>query len=172
MDTSAIGASTASPDPQQSSGDKILGDLELGDFIDLMIEELRNQDPLNPLDNTEILQQVSQIREISATTQLNDTLDAVLLGQNISSASNMIGKQIRALATNGNEIQGVVDRVSIAGGVAKVHVGEYEISLKNIREILPTAPAETPPEDVEEPIDEGPVVVVDDESEVPVEDGL
>ncbi len=68
-----------------------LNDVNIDDFLKLMIAELQNQDPLNPLDNDELVAQIGQIRSVGATEKLTDTLDSVLLGQNISSATNLIG---------------------------------------------------------------------------------
>ena len=69
----------------------------MDDFLDLMIAELQNQDPLNPLENDELIAQISQIREVGATEDLTNTLNAVLLGQNISSATSLIGADVVAL---------------------------------------------------------------------------
>jgi flagellar basal-body rod modification protein FlgD len=116
-----------------------LGGLDLGNFIELMIAELSNQDPLNPMENSDILQQVSQIREIDATDHLTKTLDSVLTGQNLSSASSLIGKQVEALSDLGSNIEGTVDSVTIADGVVKIHVGQQTVSLSNLRRILGSA---------------------------------
>jgi len=112
-------------------------DLDLNEFLRMLIAELQNQDPLNPMDNHEILQQISQIREIESNTRLTDTLQAVLLGQNLSTASSMIGTQIKGLADDGQEVEGSVERVSIEKGAARLHVGEHVVSLKNVTEIRP-----------------------------------
>ena len=74
-----------------------LNEVDLDDFLNLMIAELQNQDPLNPLENDELIAQISQIREVGATEQLTATLNAVLLGQNITSATNLIGADVVAL---------------------------------------------------------------------------
>lgn len=125
--------------PAGSSGDpSSLQGLELDDFFQLMIAELQNQDPLNPLENNEFLAQIATIREIGATTKLGDTLDSLVLGQNLNSASSLIGKEINALADDGTEIKGAVDRVTVNGGNVTLHVGEQTANLSNIREILPT----------------------------------
>ena len=132
-----------------TAGANDLRDLELDQFLQLMIAELQNQDPLNPLDNSEILQQISQIREISATNQLNETLDAVLTGQNLSTASSLIGKQVTALSDSGGRVENAtITRVSVetdtASGVRqlRVHTAEDSIALQNISEILDPGPAE------------------------------
>jgi len=99
-----------------------LNDLDLDDFLNLMIAELQNQDPLNPMENDELVAQISQIREVGATDKLTGTLDAVLLGQNIASATNLIGAQVQALSDDAQRVSGVVQRVSVAKGVPKLHL--------------------------------------------------
>lgn len=135
--TSTLPPSSAS---QYDSGG--LEETNIDQFLKLMITELQNQDPLNPMENSEMLQQLNEIRSITATDKLTDTLDAVLVGQNVATASSLIGKEIRALTDAGNNVQGVVDRVSVAAAEdeesqqVRVHVEDESISLKNIREIL------------------------------------
>ena len=97
-------------------------DLDLKVFLDLMITELQNQDPLNPLDNTELLSQIGQMREIGASDRLSKTLDGVLLGQNIASATNLIGAEVTALSDGGERIEGQVARIAITDGEPKLHV--------------------------------------------------
>lgn len=101
---------------QTSSVASALNQVDLDDFLKLMIAELQNQDPLNPLDNAEILAQISQIREVGATEQLTSTLNAVLLGQNISTATNLIGAEVVALNDDGQRVSGIVKVVTITGG--------------------------------------------------------
>jgi flagellar basal-body rod modification protein FlgD len=114
-------SNSKSTDTSGSTTDAI-NDLDLGTFLTLMIKELQNQDPLNPLDNKDMLAQLSQIRSVGATDKLTKTLDSVLLGQNISSAANLIGADISALSDDGQPVTGIVNRVSIDQGVPKVHV--------------------------------------------------
>ncbi len=99
-----------------------INDLDLNTFLELMIAELQNQDPLNPLDNKDMLAQISQIREVGATDKLTKTLESVLLGQNIASATNLIGADIKALSDDFEPVEGVVNHVSIDKGVPKLHV--------------------------------------------------
>jgi flagellar basal-body rod modification protein FlgD len=128
--------------PDQQAGNNDLRDVEMDDFLQLLIAELQNQDPLSPMENSEILQQISQIREISATNLLSETLESVLSGQNLATASSLIGKTIRATTDDGQEVVGVVDRVSFEreddGKTRRlrVHVGEHQIALENVREIV------------------------------------
>jgi flagellar basal-body rod modification protein FlgD len=125
----------------RQSGD--LRDLNLDDFLQLMITELQNQDPLSPLDNAQIVQQMGQIREISATNQLIETLDAVVTGQNLTTASALIGKEVAALTDAGDAVNGVVDRVSVEIDeenknlrTYQLHVGDQKVKMSNVREVF------------------------------------
>jgi len=89
-----------------------------------------------------MVQQISQIREISATNQLSDTLGSVLLGQNVATASSLIGKRINALTDDAKNVEGVVDRVSMekddndeSQRIIRVYIGDHKIDVGNIREI-------------------------------------
>lgn len=133
MQTNGVGSSGTS-NATATSG---MRDVNLDDFLKLMITELQNQDPMNPMENHQILQQMSQIREIEATDALRKTLDAVLLGQNLVSASSMIGRQIDGLSDAGVEVQGIVQRVSIEDGSPRLFVGDEAVRLSNVRAIRP-----------------------------------
>jgi len=156
---SQIASTTAAGFANQSGTDPLRG-LDLNDFLRLFIAELQNQDPLNPMDNAQMLQQISQIREIGATDKLTSTLDnmlsnqkkevealnaltvaigSVLLGQNLSSATGLIGKTIKAEDSQGLEIVGVVEKVSIIDGMPKLHIGNDMVSLYSVKEVLSSA---------------------------------
>ncbi len=111
--------------------------LDLNKFVELLVAEMQAQDPLNPMSNEEILSQISQIRSVAATSRLTSTLDAVLLGQSIATASSLIGRQVTGLDAEGNKVTGTVERVTVEGNTATLHIGEQRVTLKNISEILP-----------------------------------
>lgn len=130
----------------QSTADKTSSafkNVDLDAFLQLMITELSNQDPLNPTDNAQFLQQITQMREISATDTLTGTLDAVLTGQNLATASSMIGKKIDALADDDSNVTGVVDKVAVekdektGDKTIRIYVGAKSTQLENVRQILP-----------------------------------
>ncbi|ARS54082.1 flagellar hook assembly protein FlgD [Kushneria konosiri] len=89
--TSGMGATSAS---------------ELGEeFMSLLVAQLNNQDPLNPMENAEFTSQIAQINTVSGIDKLNDTLSSIT-GQIDASqklqASAMVG---RGVLVEGNRIQ-------------------------------------------------------------------
>lgn len=46
-------------------------------FMKLLVTQLQNQDPLNPMDNSQMTSQIAQINTVSGIAQLNTTLQAL-----------------------------------------------------------------------------------------------
>jgi len=92
-------------------------DLGSDDFLKLLIMQLRYQDPLDPVDNAELLQQISSVREIELSTTLTESLRVLTGQQNFASASSLIGKYVTALPDeNGQAQRGIVAGVRFADG--------------------------------------------------------
>lgn len=66
-------------------------------FLTLLTTQLKNQDPLNPLDNAEVTSQLAQINTVNGIEQLNTTLNKLLSSYDDSmsmQAASMIGKNV------------------------------------------------------------------------------
>jgi len=68
-------------------------------FMKLLVAQMKNQDPLNPLDNAEITSQLAQLSTVTGIDRLNKTLEA-MMGSTQSSqalqAASMIGRSVLA----------------------------------------------------------------------------
>jgi flagellar basal-body rod modification protein FlgD len=120
-----------------------LEDLGVNEFMELLIAELQNQDPLDPMDNQAMVDQLASIRSISSDTKLQDVLTDFSVTQQLTTASSLIGQKIRGLDEGAKEVEGKVERVTVetdstnqASRKVKVHVGSQTIDVKNVREIL------------------------------------
>jgi flagellar basal-body rod modification protein FlgD len=119
-----------------------LKDLDINQFLQLMVSELTHQDPLNPMDNTQLVQQIGELRSIAASDQLTGTLQALQTQQSLTTASSLIGKQVAALTTDNQNITGTVSSVSVevdpndnTKRTYKVKIGDQTIDLSNVREV-------------------------------------
>lgn len=111
--------------------------LNLNDFIKMMITELQNQDPTNPMSSDEMLSEITQMGQISTAEQLDTTLTGMETGQNLSNASAMIGMQIEGTDSSGNPVSGTVGSVTISNGSPLLNVGSSSLTLDQISNILP-----------------------------------
>ncbi|MGB2987057.1 MAG: flagellar hook capping FlgD N-terminal domain-containing protein [Phycisphaerae bacterium] len=90
-------------------------DMGSEDFLKLLIMQLRNQDPLEPVGNEELLRQISSIREIELSTTLTDSLRALTGQQHFASASSLIGQYVTGLpGEDGAAVSGIVVGVRFA----------------------------------------------------------
>ncbi len=66
-------------------------------FLTLLVTQLQNQDPLNPLDNAQVTSQIAQMSTVSGITQLNNTLLAITGQMDVTQsmqAAGLIGKDV------------------------------------------------------------------------------
>lgn len=133
-------SSSSSATKTQANG---MGDVDSNQFLGLLITEMQNQDPMQPMDNSQMLTQMSQIRQIGSNDRLTATLSTLAAGQELSMASTMIGKTVKALDSNSKDVEGKVDRVSVktdakdsSKRTVSVHIGDSVVDIKNIREIV------------------------------------
>lgn len=95
---SAASASSAATVAAENiaSTQKLLADTQER-FLTLLITQLKNQDPLDPMDNAQITSQVAQLSTVTGINQLNQTLLALSGQLDVSQsmqAANLIGKDI------------------------------------------------------------------------------
>ncbi|HVX61789.1 MAG TPA: flagellar hook capping FlgD N-terminal domain-containing protein [Pirellulales bacterium] len=140
MSTSGVnnnGATTQTSSSSSSTGSSAdaWNSISPDDFLKMLITELQNQDPTNPTDSSQILQQISEIRNIQATSDLTTTLNQVLLEQTFSAASVLVGKSVQGMADDGTSVAGTVDSVTFGNGTATLNVGQQTLKLGNVQQI-------------------------------------
>ncbi|HMM54935.1 MAG TPA: flagellar hook assembly protein FlgD [Candidatus Desulfobacillus sp.] len=104
-------------------------------FLKLLVTQLRNQDPLNPMDNAQMTSQMAQISTVEGIDKLNATLKMILEGSSQNQAMQaaaLVGHGVLVpgsglaladgLALGGFELDEPADRVSVvirdANGIA------------------------------------------------------
>src|SRR6476660_7602605 len=98
--------------PSQSTSNNLKG-MGAGDFLNLMITQLQQQDPLNPTDSNQLLTQMSQISNLQSNTTMADSLKSLTLQQSIGAAGNLIGKSVEGLDDAGQPVKGTVTSVKV-----------------------------------------------------------
>jgi flagellar basal-body rod modification protein FlgD len=68
-------------------------------FLKLLVAQLNNQDPMNPMDNAQMTSQIAQINTVSGIQQLNDSIksmSAQYTSMQVMQGASMIGHQVVA----------------------------------------------------------------------------
>jgi flagellar basal-body rod modification protein FlgD len=102
------------------------------DFLKMLITELKNQDPTQPVSNAELLQQLSQMQALQSNVELNSTLKSFSNDQQISSGASFLGKVISGTDSNQNPVSGVADRVFLQNGTMMIGIGSSSLSVANV----------------------------------------
>ena len=113
-------------------------------FMRLMIEQLRAQDPFSPLSSNEFTSQLAQLNSLEQQVQMNRMLKESIEGERLSNASALIGKYVEGLDAANRFIVGTVEHVEMIDGVATLKVGD---SLLLMEQVLMVAPSPTEEED-------------------------
>src|SRR3569833_2693367 len=92
-------------------------------FLSLLTTQLKNQDPLSPLDSNQFTQQLTQMSGVEAQLTANNLLQNIAnnTGTGISTAVSMIGKQVKATSDSANLANGQAQWVyNLPAGAADV----------------------------------------------------
>jgi len=107
-----------------------------GDFLKLMIQQLQQQDPLNPTDSNQLLTQMSQISTLQSNTQMQQNLQSMTLQQSIGSAGNLIGKMVQGIDESGSNIQGQVTSVKVADKKVRLELDTgNDLPMENVTQV-------------------------------------
>lgn len=80
----------------RAQSNDLLGDTQ-DRFLTLLVTQLQNQDPLNPMDNAQVTTQIAQLSTVNGVQELNNTLLAVAGQIDVSQsmqAAALIGKEV------------------------------------------------------------------------------
>lgn len=97
--------------------------LDYNAFLQLLVAQLKNQDPLNPSDPTEQLSQLASFSNVEQSIKVNDKLSSLLTASSLSQADGVIG---RTITSSDGTVTGVVKSVTIndTGAVATLTTGK------------------------------------------------
>jgi flagellar basal-body rod modification protein FlgD len=107
------------------------------EFLDLLVTQLKNQNPLEPMDNKEFISQMAQFSSLEQMNNMNSGMNDFLKFQKISQAGSLVGKKVEILDSNtGQNITGMIEKANVTGETATVTVNGEQHSISNIQEIL------------------------------------
>jgi flagellar basal-body rod modification protein FlgD len=101
-------------------------------FLNLLVTQLRNQDPSSPMDSTQMIQQTSQLASMEQLTSLTKTTTDGYSLQMRSAAANILGKSVTYTGADGVAKTGVASAVSFSGDTPTITVGDDTVSLTDL----------------------------------------
>jgi flagellar basal-body rod modification protein FlgD len=98
-------------------------------FMDLLVTQLKNQDPSSPMDTNAMVNQTTQLSMMEKLTQLATDSAQGLSMQQRAAAAALIGKAVTYLAADGTSAVGTPSSVSYTGSAPTVTIGGASVPL-------------------------------------------
>jgi flagellar basal-body rod modification protein FlgD len=133
-------------DALSATASQAAGGLRQEDFLKLMLQQLLQQDPLKPMDNTAFVAQMAQFSALAQSQTLNESMTQLITVQSHSQSIGLIGKYIKFSDNNRQSRTGSVQAIRFDKGIPYLTVlaGSETlngISMGQITDISNTAPA-------------------------------
>lgn len=106
-----------------------IGALSPDAFMNLMVAQLRYQDPLAPSDASSMMQQTSMLAQTELMTKLASAQQQLLGLQRATVAADLVGTQVAGVTADGAEVSGVVEQVRFAATGPVLVIGDAEVAL-------------------------------------------
>ena len=93
------------------------------DYLHLLVTQLRNQNPLEPMDNNDMAMQLAQLSQLEQMENMSTTFQKVLSAANRNHATSLIGKRVTFIPAGATtEAAGRVEGVEMIDQQPRLHV--------------------------------------------------
>jgi flagellar basal-body rod modification protein FlgD len=114
-----------------SQSDAAKASIDYDAFLKLMLEQLKKQDPTDPVDQTQTLAQLASFSNVEQSIKLNEKLDRLLgqtglgqavqlIGRNIESRDGSVSGIVTSIELSGSDVMAVLDtgaRIGVTTGI-------------------------------------------------------
>jgi flagellar basal-body rod modification protein FlgD len=135
MSVSSIASNPSTTTGSSTSGSSALtgfAALTSQDFMTMLLAELKNQDPTQPVSNADLLSQLSQMQSLQSNVELNSTLSGFSSNQQMAAGASFLGKVVTGTDANKQQVSGVADSVTLQNGTLMIGIGSSSVSINNV----------------------------------------
>ncbi|MEM7285190.1 MAG: flagellar hook capping FlgD N-terminal domain-containing protein [Actinomycetota bacterium] len=145
---SDIGISTLGANPVDTSfQSEALANLDKDAFLQLLVAQMKYQNPLSPVDSNEYLAQAAQYASVEQLENMAQSQSELRSMQMVSIATDLVGKEVTAIdPLTGGEVTGVVEAVRF-GAEPILVVNGVDVGLTGVIDVRagdPAPPVTTP----------------------------
>lgn len=101
-------------------------------FLQLLVSQLQNQDPLDPVSDKEFISQLSQLSTLQGIQDLNANFGEMLKLQQLTNGSSLLGKTVQYATPDGTQKTGTVDALTVQADRFVLTVGSDQIGLDQV----------------------------------------
>jgi flagellar basal-body rod modification protein FlgD len=138
MQTSSVSAATttqATETTQTQSTQTGMEGLGQDAFLTLLLAQLKNQDPLKPMEDTDFIAQLAQFNSLNQLTQLNTTMKEMATSQSLAQSSALIGKTVTGTSNDAGTVTGLVSSLRLTSGKVILEVDGHDLPLERVNSV-------------------------------------
>ena len=109
--------------------------LKQDDFLKLLTVQLAKQDPMKPMEDTSFIAQMAQFTALEQSNAMVKGFTELRNSSQLSSASNLLGRQVTVDAGKDGSLTGMVTGIDAADGTPKLMVAGKLFSLSALRQV-------------------------------------
>jgi len=109
--------------------------LDSGQFMQILLAQLTHQNPLEPMDNAEMMSQFSQLNSLQELRDIHVAVDKLSSSNQVLYLASLIGKTVKVNRPDGNFLEGVVEEVITEKDNLQLRIGTEKVSVNDIIEI-------------------------------------
>ena len=106
-----------------TSGSNSTSALGENDFLELMMDQLKNQNPLNPSDPTQYMSELASFSSLEQEMNISTSASTTASQQSSSAAINLLGKTVSYTGSDGTSGSGTVTKVAFGSSGPTLTVG-------------------------------------------------
>lgn len=104
-------------------------------FLQLLVAQLQNQDPLNPVSDKEFIAQLTALNTLESLNNLNVSFAQMLRLQQLTQGASLLGKAVEYVPPGGALTTGTVDAITVQNGQFVLTVGSTQVPLDQVQTV-------------------------------------
>lgn len=138
--SSTSGPSRTLPTPPAATDRTSNDQMGKDTFLKLLVAQLKFQNPMSPADPQSFMAQTAQFTMVEKLEEIARAERVLILNQEISTGSALIGKQVTYLALDGSNRAGLVTSAKVVDDGMQLRIGTDDVYLEFVKEVA-AAPA-------------------------------
>ncbi|AEG15347.1 flagellar hook capping protein [Desulfofundulus kuznetsovii DSM 6115] len=110
-------------------------ELDKDAFLQILVAQLRYQNPMSPMDQDQFMTQMTQITALEQIMNFNKNMEVLLRTQELSLTANLVGKQVTAVGEDGRDVEGTVEKLIINENGIKLVINGTPYDYDTVKEI-------------------------------------
>jgi flagellar basal-body rod modification protein FlgD len=109
--------------------------LDSSQFMEILMAQLTHQNPLEPMNNAEMMSQFSQLNSLQELKDIHASMDKLSASNQVMYMASLIGKTVKVNRPDGKIIEGVVSEVITEKDIPQLKIGDEKVSISDVIDV-------------------------------------